>query len=43
MIASGEFTVTGGTLIGAIANYVKIDGADKNHPVYIDGNCFNIS
>lgn len=36
-------TVTGGTLIGAIANYVKIDGADKNHPVYIDGNCFNIS
>lgn len=43
MIASGEFTVTGGTLIGAIANYVKIDGVDKNHPVYIDGNCFNIS
>ena len=43
MIAAGEFTVTGGTLIGAIANYVKIDGADKNHPVYIDGNCFNIS
>ena len=39
----GTFTVTGGTLIGAIANYVKIDGADKNHPVYIDGNCFNIS
>ena len=43
MIASGEFTVTGGTLIGAIANYVKIDGADENHPVYIDGNCYNIS
>ena len=39
----GTFTVTGGTLIGAIANYVKIDGADKNHPVYIDGNCYNIS
>lgn len=40
---NGTFTVTGGTLIGAIANYVKIDGADENHPVYIDGNCFNIS
>lgn len=39
----GTFTVTGGTLIGAIANYVKIDGADENHPVYIDGNCFTIS
>ena len=39
----GTFTVTGGTLIGAIANYVKIDGVDENHPVYIDGNCYDIS
>ena len=40
---NGTFTVTGGTLIGAIANYVKIDGADEKNPVYIDGNCYNIS
>ena len=39
----GTFTVTGGTLIGAIANYVKIDGADEKNPVYIDGNCYDIS
>ena len=40
---NGTFTVTGGTLIGAIANYVKIDGADEKNPVYIDGNCYDIS
>ena len=39
----GTFTVTGGTLIGAIANYVTIDGADEKNPVYIDGNCYDIS
>ena len=39
----GTFTVTGGTLIGAIANSVKIDGADEKNPVYIDGDCYNIS
>lgn len=39
----GTFTVTGGTLIGAIASPVKIDGADESNPVYIDGNCFTIS